>query len=421
MRPPILNPLLCRAHDAPRCRTEAGEALSPPAGRDDAPRILDLLFHLPTGTIDRRARPKLRNVVPDTVVTVAVKVDRHRPPPPNRPRAPHQITQRRDRRPHRDLFQCAAGLSRKLLPVGERRYVSGTTALYDGMLQMVHPDRVVDKAGLAHLPLVEPVYPLTEGLSLNQLRKAAEAALAHVPVLPEWQDASFVTREKFPAFAEALRTLHYPAEPADVEPGGAGWTRLAYDELLAGQLALALVRAHLRRPAGRATPGTGALRKKLAVALPYSLTPSQIRAIGDIVTDSQNQAHVAPSPGRRGLGQDRGGAHGRARRDRGRPAGRADGADGNPRSPAHEDDSPARRRDRHQGRDPHRPRARPRTRRAARTAAGQRHPSPVGTHALFQEEVEFRDLALAIVDEQHRFGVHQRLRSPTKARPSTYW
>ncbi len=144
----------------------------------DRPRIVDLLFHLPTGTIDRRARPKLRDVVPDTVVTVAVTVDRHRPPPPHRPRAPYQVYASDETG---DLiltfFNARTDYLEKLLPVGERRYVSGTVALYDGMLQMVHPDRVVAEADLAKLPLVEPVYPLTEGLSLNQVRKAADAAL----------------------------------------------------------------------------------------------------------------------------------------------------------------------------------------------------------------------------------------------------
>src|SRR5204863_7781796 len=167
----------------------------------------------------------------------------------------------------------------------ERRYVSGTITLYDHMLQMVHPDRVVAEADVAKLPLVEPVYPLTEGLSLNQVHKAVEAALGRVPELPEWQDLSWVARERFPPFAEALRSLHQPTRPDHVLPEGRAWSRLAYDELLAGQLALALVRAHLRRPAGRATSGTGHLRKQLIAALPYSLTASQTRAVADIVTD----------------------------------------------------------------------------------------------------------------------------------------
>ena len=133
--------------------------------------------------------------------------------------------------------------------------------------------------------MVEPVYPLTEGLSLNQVRKAADAALERLPELPEWQDPSWVARERFPSFAEALRILHRPTEPADVAPEGLAWSRLAYDEFLAGQLALALVRAHLRRPAGRSTTSSGHLRKKLIEALPYSLTRSQTSAVADIVAD----------------------------------------------------------------------------------------------------------------------------------------
>src|SRR5207247_1491762 len=119
----------------------------------------------------------------------------------------------------------------------------------------------------------------------NVVRNAVAGAVARVPALPEWQDQNLVTRERWPAFATALRTLHRPAELADVLPEGRAWSRLAYDELLAGQLALALVRAHLRRPAGRATSGTGHLRKQLIAALPYSLTPSQSRAVADIAGD----------------------------------------------------------------------------------------------------------------------------------------
>src|SRR5258708_40156815 len=153
------------------------------------------------------------------------------------------------------------------------------------MLQRVHPERVVAGGDLAKLPLVEPVYPLTDGLSLNQVGKAAVAALDRLPTLPEWQEPSWVARERFPSFADALRLLHRPGDPADLLPEGLAWSRLAYDEFLAGQLALALVRAHLRRPAGRATPGTGHIRKKLIEALPNSLTPSQGRAVADIVAD----------------------------------------------------------------------------------------------------------------------------------------
>ena len=163
--------------------------------------------------------------------------------------------------------------------------MSGIIGLYDAMRQMVHPDRIIAEADVAKLPLVEPVYPLTEGLSLNAISKAVAAALTRIPVLPEWQDPSWAARERFPTFAEALQALHRPPEPSDVLPEGLAWSRLAYDEFLAGQLALALVREHVRRPAGRATVSNGHLRKKLIEALPYSLTPSQTRAVADIVAD----------------------------------------------------------------------------------------------------------------------------------------
>src|SRR5262249_29581912 len=158
-----------------------------------------------------------------------------RPPPPNRPRAPYQVYTSDDTG---DLiltfFNARKDYLQKLLPVSARCYVSGTVALYDHMLQMVHPDRIVPEDELAKLPLVEPVYPLTEGLSLNQVRKAVDAALERVPELPEWQDPSWVARERFPPFAEALRTLHRPTEPGDLAPESLAWSRLAYDEFLAG-------------------------------------------------------------------------------------------------------------------------------------------------------------------------------------------
>jgi len=257
MRPSLLNPLFALVTTLPGVGPQLEKLYRRLFGREQDARVIDLLFHLPTGAIDRRARPKLRDVVPDTVVTVAVTVDRHRPPPPRRPRAPYQVYTCDETG---DLiltyFNARKEYLQKLLPVGERRYVSGTVALYDHMRQMIHPDRVVAEADLAKLPLVEPIYALTEGLSLNQLRRAADAALARVPTLPEWQEPSWVARERFPPFADALRVLHRPAEPADLLPEGLAWSRLAYDEFLAGQLALALVRAHLRRPAGRATTGT---------------------------------------------------------------------------------------------------------------------------------------------------------------------
>ena len=412
MRPSLLDPLFSSLKSLPGIGPKVEKLYARLLGREETPpHIVDLLFHLPTGTIDRRARPQLRDVVPGTVVTVAVTVDRHRPPPPNRPRLPYRIETYDDTNTLTlTYFNARRDYLEKLFPVGEVRYVSGNTALYDGSLQMVHPDRVVSEADLDKIPLVEPVYPLTEGLTLNQVRKAMDAALDKLPQLPEWQDEAWHRQQGFPAFADALGRLHRPEQPTDVDPLTPAWSRLAYDELLAGQLALALVRAHQRRQPGRGSSGEGRLRARVVEALPYSLTPSQVRAVDDIVTDlalphrmvrllqgdvgsgktvvallaaatvieanrqaalmapteilaRQHFATVAPLAERAGI---------RVAILTGRERGRE------------------------------------RSEILDSLAIGDVD-LVVGTHALFQEEVAFRDLALAIVDEQHRFGVHQRL------------
>jgi ATP-dependent DNA helicase RecG len=411
MRPPQLNPLFAAITTLSGVGPKLELLYRRLLGREEEARLIDLLFHLPSGVIDRRARPELRDVVPGSVVTVAVTIDRHRPSPPNRPRVPYQVYASDETG---DLiltfFNARRDYLEKLLPVGELRYVSGATGLYDGMLQMVHPDRVVDEAGLANLPLVEPVYPLTEGLSLNQVRKAIDAALPRVPELPEWQDPAWVKQQRSPRFAEALKTLHRPSVPADLLPTSPGWTRLAYDELLAGQLALALVRAHLRRTAGRAMRGTGALRQRLVDALPYSLTPSQTRAIADIADDLAKpermlrllQGDVGSGKtvvallsaatiiecGRQAAVMAPTEILARQHYNTMKPLAAAAGIE------------IAILTGRERGRD--------RSDLLDRMRAGNVQ-LVVGTHALFQDDVAFHDLGLAIVDEQHRFGVQQRL------------
>ena len=411
MRPSLLNPLFAAVTTLTGIGSQLEKLYRRLFDREQPARVIDLLFHLPTGAIDRRARPKLRDVVPDTVVTVAVTVDRHRPPPPHRPRAPYQVyTSDETGDLTLTYFNARKDYLQRLLPAGERRYVSGTVALYDHMRQMVHPDRVVAEADLAKLPLVEPVYPLTEGLSLNQVRKAADAALARLPDLPEWQEASWVARERFPSFTEALRTLHRPTEPADLLPEGLAWSRLAYDEFLAGQLALALVRAHLRRPAGRATPGTGHIRKKLIEALPYSLTPSQGRAVADIVADlGKPERMLRLLQGDVGSGKTVVALLAAAAAiEAGRQAALMAPTEILARQHFNTVAPLAASAGINVAILTGRERGRERGDILGKLAFGDIHVL-IGTHALFQEEVEFRDLALAVVDEQHRFGVHQRL------------
>jgi ATP-dependent DNA helicase RecG len=411
MRPLRLNPLFAAITTLSGVGPKLERLYRRLLGREEEARLIDLLFHLPTGVIDRRARPKLRDVVAGTVVTVAVTVDRHRPSPPNRPRVPYQVYASDETG---DLiltfFNARRDYLEKLLPVGERRYVSGATGLYDGMLQIVHPDRVVDEAGLAQLPLVEPVYPLTEGLSLNQVRKAVDAALPRIPDLPEWQDQAWVERQGYPRFAEALKTLHRPSTPADVLPTSLAWSRLAYDELLAGQLALALVRAHLRRPAGRAMGGTGALRQRLIDALPYSLTASQSRAIADITADlAKPERMLRLLQGDVGSGKTVVALLSAAAViESGRQAAVMAPTEILARQHYNTMKSLAAAAGIEIAILTGRERGRDRSELLERLRDGTVQ-LVVGTHALFQDDVAFHDLGLAIVDEQHRFGVQQRL------------
>ncbi len=412
MRPALLDPLFAPLTSLPGVGPKLEKLYRRLLGRGEGgARVLDLLFHLPSGVVDRRSRPKLRDVVPGTVVTVAVTVDRHRPAPPGRARAPYLIYASDETG---DVvltyFSARRDYLEKLLPVGARRYVSGTMAMYDGMLQMVHPDRVVDEAGLAALPLVEPIYPLTEGLAIGALRRAAQAALARVPALPEWQDPAWVAQQRWPAFAAALKQLHAPQAPADLLPEGAAWSRLAYDELLAGQLALGMVRAHMRRPTGRSIAGDGRLRAKVIAALPYALTRSQTRALEEITDDLRKpQRMLRLLQGDVGSGKTVVALLAAAAVvEAGYQAALMAPTEILARQHFKTIADPAAAAGLKAAILTGRERGRERAGILEQLAAGELD-LLIGTHALFQEEVVFKNLALAIVDEQHRFGVHQRL------------
>jgi ATP-dependent DNA helicase RecG len=269
---------------------------------------------------------------------------------------------------------------------------------------------VVDEAGLSRLPLVEPVYPLTEGLGLGQVRRAVDAALPKLPQLPEWQDASWLATRRWPGFADALRTLHRPGVPDDVRPDGTAWSRLAFDEFLAGQLALALVRAHARRQGGHRNVGDGSKRARIGDALPYSLTASQRRAAAEIVDDlGKPQRMLRLLQGDVGSGKTvvaliAAAAVIEAGRQAALMAPTEVLARQHLKTMAPLAEAAGIRIAILTGRE----RGREREEMLDRLARGDLD-LLLGTHALFQEGVVFKDLALAIVDEQHRFGVHQRL------------
>src|ERR1700758_1396594 len=186
MRPAPLNPFVAPVTSLSGVGPKQDKLFRYLLGREETPRLIDLLLHLPSSVIDRRARPKIRDAVPGSVVTLEVTVDRHRPPPPRNKRVPHLVYASDDTG---DVvltyFRSQPGYVEKLLPVGAKRFVSGTLQTYDGVPQIVHPDRVVDEKAFAMLSGIDPVYPLTEGLAIGSLRRAVAQALQKLPQIPE--------------------------------------------------------------------------------------------------------------------------------------------------------------------------------------------------------------------------------------------
>jgi ATP-dependent DNA helicase RecG len=411
MRPALLNPLFASVTSLAGVGPKQDRLFRYLLGRDETPRLVDLLLHLPASVIDRRARPKIRDAVVGTVVTLEVTVDRHRPTPGRNPRAPHLVYASDDTG---DVvltyFRAQPGYVEKLLPVGAKRYVSGTLQMFDGVPQIVHPDRVVDEAGFAKLTGIDPVYPLTEGLALGSLRRAMAQALQKLPPLPEWISPEVIRRCQFPDIAEALNRVHVPVELTDISPDGPFWSRLAFDELLAGQLALALVRAQLRRPAGDRNAGDGHLRSRIIDALPYALTSSQQNAAAAIADDLRQPVRML-----RLLQGDVGSGKtvvallaAAAVTEVGKQAALMAPTEILARQHIKTITPLAERAGLRAAILTGREKGKERRELLARLAAGEID-LLVGTHALIQDDVIYRSLALAVVDEQHRFGVRERL------------
>jgi ATP-dependent DNA helicase RecG len=379
-------------------------------------RVIDLVWHLPAGVVDRPVVPRIAEAKVGELATLEVTVAEHRPGSGSkwRSRAPYRVLVEDEAGGALELvyFKADPAYLKRLLPLGSRRLISGKLESYVGLMQMPHPDHVmaVDSAGGAALPLHEPVYPLTAGLTNTTLRKAVANALAQMPDLPEWIDGGFLAQNAWPSFAEAIARLHAPATETDLLPSVPARTRLAYDELLANQLALAVIRARLKRRAGRRLAATGKLRKAVVAALPFALTGAQRRALAEIDADL-----ASPSRMLRLLQGDVGSGKTVVALLAMAAAVEA-GAQAVLMAPT---ELLARQ---HlqtisgfgtaaslriallTGRE----RGRERTEILEALKAGDID-ILIGTHALFQEPIAFKDLGLVVIDEQHRFGVHQRL------------
>src|SRR5690606_19899876 len=231
MRPSILTPLFASAQSltgvGPRVAVLLKKAVRLPPGITE-PRVIDLLWHAPTGVIDRRAEPTIAGAVPGTIATFAVRVLRHKAPPPGNPKVPHKVTCEDDTgRIDLVFFHAERRFIERQLPIGSIRYISGRVERYGETLQMAHPDYIVPPEARNDLPMLEPVHPLTAGLSGKILLKLMRQAVDRVPALPEWQEPRWLASRNWPSFREAVTRLHVPRESDDVSPGAPHWQRLA--------------------------------------------------------------------------------------------------------------------------------------------------------------------------------------------------
>ncbi|WP_051332163.1 ATP-dependent DNA helicase RecG [Cucumibacter marinus] len=419
-RPTRLDPLFRSVRSVkgvgPQIATLMARFFDAPEGQD-AP-LVDVLLHMPAGAIDRRMKGGISAAIPGTVATLSLHIDEHAGPPPGNRRAPYRIfTHDETGELTITYFAGKASWLQKVLPVGENRIVSGTVTTFGGMKQISHPDHIVRTDELDTLPMVEPVYPLTHGLTNKTVHKVVVEALKQVPDLPEWIAPERLKSNHWPSFRAALEQVHNPGDPADLQPFNTARTRLAYDEYLAGQLTLLIIRSTMTRQKGTARQLTGELTGKVLDALPFSPTGSQLAAFDDIKADLTSTNRMSRLlQGDVGAGKTLVALLAMA-------ALAEDGAQSAFMAPTELLAA-----QHYRTLEPlctaagigivlltGKQDAATRKSALARLASGDASIA-VGTHALFQTGVEFADLGLTIVDEQHRFGVHQRLALSDKGR-----
>ena len=404
-RPEILFPLFASLETLPG----VGEKTARSFAQMDVSAPRDLLFTLPTSGVDRRMRPTLQGVPLPATVTTEVTIEQHHP---NKVKGrPYRIDVTDAETTFQLVFfHARADYLLRQLPQGERRVISGKAELFDGVAQIVHPDHILMTDKAADLPTYEPVYPLTQGITQKLMVKTAAAAVTRAPELAEWIDPALVERENWPDWHSAVKEAHAPMGSGDLALTSPVRERLAYDELFAHQVTLALARARRRRRAGRPSVATGKLQSKVLKALPYRPTGAQDRAIREIaedmaLPDRMNRLLqgdvgagktlvglmsllVAVEAGGQGVMMAPTEILARQHLAGLKPLAESAGVVLEILT----------------GRDKGKERAS-----KLRALAKGDIQILVGTHAVFQKDVEFQDLRLAIVDEQHRFGVAQRM------------
>ncbi len=404
-RPEVLFPLFASLETLEGIGPKTVKALAPLG----VERPKDFLFLLPHSGVDRSRKASIRDVIAPATVTVEVDVGLHLPP--RQKGRPYRINVRDEAVEFQLVFfHARTEYLRELLPTGQRRVVSGKIELFDGVGQMVHPDHVLRIEEAGALPAYEPVYPLTAGVTQKQIVKGLTGALARTPDLGEWIDGPLKAREGWPDWRAALTAVHAPEGVADLMAEAPARARLAYDELFAHQLTLSLARAALRKGKGRSSLGTGVLQRKVLDSLPYQMTGAQRRAVSEIALDMESPLRmnrllqgdvgagktlvafltllIAVEAGGQGVMMAPTEILARQHLEGLQPLAALAGV----------------RLEMLSGRD----KGAERAGKLADLAEGTID-ILVGTHAVFQKDVAFHDLRLAVVDEQHRFGVAQRM------------
>ncbi len=381
--------------------------------------VKDLLFHLPYKAIDRSHMPPLVEAKPGSIITVVVKTDRHEPPP-YRSRRPYRVYTENDSGYLTLVFFNVHGdYLTKTLPVGQERLVSGKVEQFDGMLQMVHPDIIASPSRVKSIARLEPQYPLAKGLTQKKLVEVMSQALSAIPDMPEWIDRPLLQQQKWTSFRKSLQGLHRPEKPTSLSLESGFRQRLAYDELLAYQLALGITRNRQQRKPGRALHYDSRLAKQVLATLPFHLTAGQEDVLKDIRQDLQSPYRmIRLLQGDVGAGKT---IVGLLAMLNAIEAGTQTAFMAPTEILARQQLASIQRFLRQAGLESEihvsiltgREKGKAREEILAQLENGDVD-ILVGTHALFQQHVNFADLGLVVIDEQHRFGVKQRLQLTEK-------